>query len=108
LSDSKIGSTIFSPHWTERFDAVREPAHLELRADRQQIGVVGARMQRREGGRMRVGDDQQVQRVHAALRVLHPRHGVAAVAEDDHRLDVVALVDLLGVDAASRRTSGSR
>jgi hypothetical protein len=47
---------------------------------------------------MRVGHHQQVQRIHAALRVLHPRHGVAAVAEDDHRLDVVLLVDLLGVD----------
>ena len=24
--DSKIGLTICSPHWSERFDAVREPA----------------------------------------------------------------------------------
>ncbi len=27
VGDSKIGSTTFSPHWTERFEAVREPAH---------------------------------------------------------------------------------
>ena len=70
---------------------------LQLRADRQQVGIVRALVQRREGRGVRIAHHQQVERVHAGARVLHARHGVAAVAEDHHRLDIVALVDLFGI-----------
>ena len=37
VRDSNSGSITFSRHWIERFDAVTEPAHLELRRRRQQV-----------------------------------------------------------------------
>ncbi len=81
---------------------------LELGADRQQVGAVLALGERGQGGRVRVGDDQQVERLDALGRLRHPGHGVAAVAEHDHRLDVVALRNLIlrqqgGVEPAGRR-----
>ena len=71
---------------------------FELRRDRQKIGVIRPVMERRERRGMRVGHHQKVERVHALERVAHPRDRVAAVAEHDHRLDVVALIDLLDVE----------
>ena len=61
--DSKIGLTICSPHCSERFEATREPVRLELGADRQKVDVVlasGFDRERRPGGRMRVGDHEQI------------------------------------------------
>jgi hypothetical protein len=37
---------------------------------------------------MRIGDDQQVERRDARRRLRHAGHGIAAVAEDDHRLQL--------------------
>ena len=79
--------------------------------DRQQIGAVLAfRRQRRPGGRMRVGDHQQIERLDALLRLRHARHGISAVAHDEHRLDVVLLAHILlvverGVEPAGRRNA---
>ena len=84
---SKIGSTIFSPHCSERLEAVREPVHLELGADRQQIrAVLALGEQRGEGGRMRIGDDQQFELLHALHDFRDAGDGVAAVAEHHHGL----------------------
>eukprot|EP01136_Pigoraptor_vietnamica_P020217 Opistho-1_new@68782 len=80
--------------------------------DRQQVGVVLAcRRQRRPCGRMRVGDDQQIERLDALLRVGHAGDRVAAVAEHHHRLDVVLLRHVLlvvqrRVEPARRRDAG--
>ena len=60
---------------------------------------------------MRVGDDQQLERLDALLRVRHAGHGVAAVPEDHHRLDAVLLrhvllVEQRRVEPARRRDAG--
>ena len=57
---------------------------------------------------MRVGDHQQVERLDALLRLRHARHGVAAVAEHHHRLDVVLLRHVLLVVQRRVEPAGRR
>ena len=52
-------------------------------------------IERREGRRMRIGDDQQLEVVHSLHGFRDARHGVAAVAHDDHALEDRPLVDLV-------------
>ena len=93
--------------------AVRRRARarrLELRADRQQIGVVLALAEHGPGGRMRIGDHQQVELLDALGGFRHAGDGVAAVAQHDHRLEVVLLGDLVlrqqrRVEPARRRNA---
>ena len=94
--------------------AVRRRARaraLELRADRQQIGVVLALAERGPGGRMRIADDQQIELLHALGRFRHAGDGVAAMPEHHHGLHVVLLLDLIlrqhrRVEPARRRNAG--
>ena len=62
--------------------AVRRRARargLELRADRQEVGVVLALGEHGPGGRMRIADDEQIERRDALGRLWHAGDGVAAV-----------------------------
>ena len=64
--------------------------------NRQEVGAVLAlRRQHRPGRGMRVGDHQQFELFNAFLRLRHARHGIAAVAHDEHGFDVVFLADLI-------------
>ena len=60
---------------------------------------------------MRIGDHQQVELLDALLRLRHAGHGVAAVTEHHHRLDVVLLRHVLlvvqrRVEPPGRRDAG--
>ena len=77
--------------------------------DRQQIrAVLALRRQRRPGGRMRIADHEQFERLDALLRLRHAGHGVAAVTHDEHRLDVVLLLDVLLVVERRVEPAGRR
>ena len=70
---------------------------LELRGDRQNVNAVratGLDGERRPGGRMRVGDDQQFERLQSFERFRDARDAVAGVSLDKHRLDIVLLRDV--------------
>ena len=60
---------------------------------------------------MRIGDDEQVQLLDALGRLRHPGHGVAAMAHDEHRLEVIGLGHLLlgqqrRIEPPRRRNAG--
>ena len=57
---------------------------------------------------MRIGDDQQLEFFQRLDHVRHARHGVAAVAEDDHCLQRVALVNVIGIIARRIEPAGRR
>ncbi len=94
--------------------AVRSGARavaLELGADRQEISAVLALAEHRPSGGMRVGNDQQLKCFDAFCGFRHAGHGVAAVPEDHHGLQIVFLLDLIprqrdGVEPACRRDAG--
>ena len=93
----------------DRLDDLLAPLHraiggdagagaLELRADRQQIGAVlasGFDRQRCPGGRMRIGDHQQVELGQRLQRFRNARDAVAGVALHEHGPHIVFLVDLI-------------
>ncbi len=81
---------------------------FELRAGRQQVGAVLAVRDRGEGGRMRVGDDQQLERLQPLHHFGHARDGVAAMAHDDDALDDVALIDIVRLGQRRVEPAGPR
>ena len=89
-------------------------AAFELRGDRQQVHVVlaaGLDRERGPGGRMRIGDHQQVERLQALQRFGDAGDGVAGVTLHDHRLQIVFLRDLIlrqqrRVEPARQRDAG--
>ena len=97
--------------------AVRSDARaraFELRADRQQIDAVlasGLDRERCPGGRMRVGDHQQVELRQTFERFGNARDAVAGVALHEHRAHIVLLGDLIlrqhhRVEPARERNAG--
>ena len=44
---------------------------------------------------MRIGHHQQIERFEAFHSLRHARDGIAAMAEHDHRLEVIALLHLI-------------
>ena len=85
--------------------------HFERAANRQQVGIVLAGIERRESGRMRIGDHKQIQLVHRLYRLREACDGIAAVSENDQRADRRALIDLIirkqnAVEPSRRRDAG--
>ena len=80
---------------------------FELGAGRQQIGAVLAVGDRRERGRMRIGDHEQFELLEALHHFGHARDGIAAVPHDDHALHGIASDRRHQDWPASHRTSGS-
>jgi hypothetical protein len=86
---------------------------LELGRGRQEIRVVLAIAEDRPRGRVRVGYDEQLECCDAFRRLRHTGDRVAAVAEDDHRLQLILLRDLVfgqhrRVEPAGRRNARCR
>ena len=112
--DSKIGLTICSPHCSERPVETREPLHSNCVADRQQVHVVRAACvhgKRGPGGRMRIGDHQQVELGQRLQRFRNARDAVAGMSLHEHALHIVLLRDLIlrqqhRVEPARERNAG--
>ena len=112
--DSKIGLTICSPHCIARFGATREPLHSNWVAtgSRYMSSLRPALTRERgPGGRMRIGDHQQFERLQALQRFGHARDAVAGVPLHEHRPHIVLLRDLVlrqhgGVEPARERDAG--
>ena len=98
---SKNGPNTFSRHCSERLEAVTDPTVSYWVAAGKQIDAVGAVVQHRADGGMRVDDDQHVELLEGLLEVGSARLRVRRMAPEEHRLQRVGLRDvLLGLEHA--------